>query len=319
MKNLIKPKRLNIDDTVALISPASQSPDKKDTAFAKERLEKLGLKVILGKYVNARDGYFAGSDEQRADDVTHMFSDPNIKAIFTVRGGWGCARILKYLDFDIIANNPKILVGFSDITTLLLAINKRTDLITFHGPIAALPWPAFTVDYLKKVLFNGEAVVFHNPINTKRNVNIDLIETDNRIEVINPGIATGRLIGGNLTILMSLIGTPYAPQWDNKILFIEEVNEPVYRIDRMLEQMQQVGILNKIRGFVVGRCINCCSDKGGFTLTEILAHYFKHTNIPTYMGAMIGHQSEIFTLPQGLTVELNADNGTIKMLESSVQ
>lgn len=319
MPKHIKPARLHSGDTVALISPASRSPDKKDIALAKERLEKLGLKVTLGKYVNARDGYFAGSDQQRADDVNHMFSNPNIKAIFAVRGGWGCARILKHLDFDIIANNPKILVGFSDITTLLIAINKRTGLITFHGPMAALPCPAFTVDYLKKVLFNAEAAVFRNPNNTKSNVNIDLIQTSNSIEVINPGIATGKLIGGNLTILMSLIGTPYAPEWDNKILFVEEVNEPIYRIDRMLEQLQQADVLNKLQGFIFGSCINCHADKNGFTLSEILAHYFKNTDIPTYMGAMIGHQSEVFTLPQGLSVELNANNGTIKMLAPSVQ
>lgn len=316
MINPIKPARLHVGDTVALISPASRVADKKDIVLSKERLEKLGLNVILGKHVTASDGYFAGSDTQRADDVNHMFANPDVKAIFTVRGGWGCARILKYLDFSVIANNPKIIVGFSDITTLLLAINQKTGLVTFHGPVASLPWPAFTVDYIKKILFNAEAIVF---CNAKNNLNIDLIGTVNSTECINPGVATGKLIGGNLIVLMSLIGTPYAPDWEDKILFVEEVNESIYRIDRMLQQIEQAGVLNKIRGFVFGTCINCCASHGGFTLTEILKHYFENTHIPSYMGAMIGHQPEIFTLPQGLEVELNADNGTIRMLTPSVQ
>jgi muramoyltetrapeptide carboxypeptidase len=312
------PAALHKGDTVGLVSSASRAPFDQDIEFAKERLQALGLHVVLGKYVYRRDGYFAGNDQQRAEDLNAMFANPNVKAIFEVRGGWGSARILPYLNYSLIKQHPKILVGFSDITSLLLAIHKKTGLVTFHGPLGIEPWPPFTVNYLHRVIFNGDKVMFKNPVFVPSN---DLIQTADRTQLIYPGQANGELIGGNLSVLVALLGTPYEPDWQGKILFIEDVGETNYQIDRLLAQLQLAGVFTKIHGLVFGQCTKCGAANGSygtFTLKQILQHYAKAAKIPTYMGAMIGHTPEIFTLPEGVRVSMNANQATITLLHSAV-
>jgi muramoyltetrapeptide carboxypeptidase len=316
----ILPAHLQPGDTVGLVSSGFRVPDDQTIQFAAERLQALGLKVKYGKFLFQHNICFTGSDKERAQDLNDMFADSKVKAIFEVRGGWGSNRILPYLDFTLIKKNPKIIIGFSDITSLLLAINSKTGLITFHGTMGMEPWPSFTVDYLKRVLFTGEKVVFSNPVNV--DLKSDIIQTENRIHTITRGTAQGKLLGGNLAVLTSMLGSEYLPQWKGAILFVEDVDEDYYKIDRMMAQLQMAGVLKLISGFVFGQCMNCSSTTnmiGSMTLNEILDQYIKPLGIPAWSGAMIGHMPEMFTLPEGAKVQINADQGTITLLEPVVK
>ena len=315
---LIKPKRLAPGDTVALVSPASATFQSVDLQIARESLEALGLKVRLGEHMLERHGYLAGEDRARAGDINALFADRGVAAIHPIRGGWGSSRLLPYLDFDAIRRNPKVLVGYSDITALLLAIHAKTGLITFHGPIGMGRWDSFSVDYYRRVLFNGELVTYQNKRElSDRN---SLTPTDYRVQTITPGKARGLLLGGNLTVLTAIIGSPYVPDWETAILFCEDVHEDPYRIDRMLTQLKLAGILGRIRGFVFGSCAECTPGEGygSLTLEEIFNDHITPLRVPAWQGAMIGHQQPQWTLPEGVQVEMDADAGTITLLESPV-
>lgn len=302
-----KPPHLQAGDTVGLISPAG-IVDAKDIEAAQQSITQLGLKVKFGKHILDRYGYLAGKDADRADDVNLMFSDRTIKAIIPMRGGWGCNRILPLLNYSLIRSHPKIIIGYSDITTLLLAINARSQMITFHGPVATSTWNQFTVDYFKRILFNGEAMTMQN-----------LNPREVRVEIIAPGKARGKLVGGNLSVLSAMVGSPYLPSWNKNILFVEEVGEDVYRIDRMLTQLKTAGILNQIAGFIFGQCTKCSlGDEPSFTLMQVLQQHILPLNIPAWYGSMIGHIKDKFTLPIGVEVEINTELGTIRMLEAAV-
>lgn len=307
LNTIRKPPRLQAGDTVGLISPAG-IVDAKDIEAAQKSVSQLGLKVKLGKHILDRYGYLAGKDADRAQDVNLMFSDRTIKAIIPMRGGWGCNRILPLLNYSLIRSHPKILIGYSDITTLLLAINARSQMITFHGPVATSTWNQFTVDYFKRILFNAEAVTMQN-----------LNPSEVRMEIIAPGKAKGKLVGGNLSVLSAMVGSPYLPTWNKSILFVEEVGEDVYRIDRMLTQLKTAGILNQIAGFIFGQCTKCSlGDEPSFTLMQVLQQHILPLGIPAWYGSMIGHIKDKFTLPIGAEVEINAELGTIQMLETAV-
>lgn len=316
------PPALHKGDTVGLISSGFRAPEDRVVEYAVERLHALGLKVKVGQSVFKRYGYFAGNDAARASDINHMFADKNIKGIFEVRGGWGSARTLEKINYKLIKTHPKIIIGFSDITALLLAINAKTGLVTFHGPVAGMPWTGYTADYLKRVLFRGEAVTYKNikSIDHDR----DIIQTENRVHVIHGGRAEGRLLGGNLTVLTSLIGSGYLPNFKGAVLFVEEVEEDFYRIDRMMNQLKEAGILKQLSGFVFGRCTRCSvgagsSRYGTRTLAQILDHYIKPLGIPAWSGAMIGHHAVMFVLPEGVNVAVDADKAQIRMLTPAVR
>jgi len=316
---IIKPPHLQAGDTVALISSAFRVPEDQDIQFAAERMQALGLKVKYGKYVFNREGYFAGTDADRAADINAMFKDPSVKAIIELRGGWGSNRILPYIDYQAIKQHPKIIMGFSDITSLLLAIHAKTGLVTFHGPLAIEPWPAFTVQYVKSILFNGEKAVLQNPTDQED----DLTQTQYRIQTITGGKTTGPLLGGNLTVLTSMLGSQCLPKFNGAILFVEDVGEDVYQVDRMLTQLQLAGVLNHIAGFVFGQCTDCTAGSGtttygSLTLIQVLKQHLQPLHIPAYYGAMIGHDAKNFTLPEGAQVQIDADKGTITMLEPAV-
>ena len=314
----VKPARLAAGDTVALVAPASATFNTVDLAIARESLQGLGLTVKVGKSLLARHGYLAGGDRERAADINDFFKDRAVKAVVAIRGGWGSSRVLPYLDFDAIARNPKILIGYSDITALLLSAQARTGLITFHGPIGLGRWDAWSVDYWKRVLFNAEAVTFENPKGlSDKNA---LTQIEHRVQTLTPGSARGRLLGGNLTVLTAIIGSPYLPSWDGAILFVEDVGEDFYRVDRMLTQLKLAGILQRIRGFIFGTCAECGPGEGfgSLTLEEIFADHIKPLNIPAWSGAMIGHQTPQWTLPVGAEVQIDAVKGTITMLEPAV-
>ena len=314
---IVKPERLQPGDTIGLFCPAAPAYDPQTVAIAQESLLALGFKTKIGPHVYDRYGYLAGRDADRVADLHALFDDKNVKAVMAIHGGWGSARLLPLIDYDLIRRNPKILIGYSDITALLLAIYAKTGLVTMHGPVGSATFNAYTVDWLRRVLIEGEAVTMRNP--TEKGDN--LTQVQDRITTIKPGLARGRLVGGNLTVLSHLVGSPYLPDWQNTILFIEDTHEEPYRVDRMLTQLKLAGILNQLAGFVFGKCTDC-EPKGGsygsLTLGDILTEHIIPLNKPAFTGAMIGHIRDKFTVPLGIDAEIDATAGTIRLLEPAV-
>jgi muramoyltetrapeptide carboxypeptidase len=315
-RGVVKPPRLKPGDTVGLVIPSSAEWDPVNVDILLESLSVLGLKGRLGRHVFDRRGYFAGRDEDRADDLNAMFADPAVSAIHCVRGGWGAARLLPRLDWATIAEHPKILVGYSDITALLLSLHAKTGLVTFHGPNGASVWNTFNVDWMKRVLWNAEAVTFTNA----KEADDTLVAVKNRTRTITPGLARGRLIGGNLTVFTSIVGSPYLPDFSGAILFLEDIQEAPYRIDRMFTQLKLAGILDQVKGVVWGTCTRCDPGEGfaSLTIPDVLDDHVRPLGVPAFYGAMIGHVERQFTLPVGVEVEMDADAGTIRMLEPAV-
>jgi muramoyltetrapeptide carboxypeptidase len=311
-----KPPRLRPGDAVGLISPASPLDDAYDVAFIEEAIVAMGLKPRRLPAPQVRFGYLAGTDRARADEVNAMFADDSIRALFAVRGGWGSARILPLLDWARIRANPKLVVGFSDITALHLAIAAKAGFITLHAPNAGSSWGRFSVEAFKAIAFEGATPIWRNPAAMEDR----LVQRRGRTRTITPGKATGRLLGGNLAVLTSLVGTPYLPDFTGAILFIEEIDEAEYRIDRLLTQLGQAGVLGRLAGVVFGQCTNCRTAEGysGFTLNDVLDQHLKPLGVPAYTGAMIGHVADQFTMPLGVMAEVDADAGTIRMLEAAV-
>lgn len=313
---ILKPPRLRPGDTIGLISPSGAIYESEPYDIAKEAFEAMGLKVRFGRHLYDRFGHLAGKDEDRASDINEMFRDESVKAIVCLRGGSGAARILDKLDYKAIAANPKIFIGFSDITAFLLAIYAKTNLVTFHGPVAISEWNDFSSGYFRKVLFEGGAVLMENPPKEED----ELVQVENRIRTITSGQASGVLAGGNLSVLAGLVGSGYLPDWKGKILFLEEVGEKIYAMDRMMSQLKLAGILEQLSGFVMGKCTRCHPGDGygSLTLEEVIDHYIKPLGIPAYSGAMIGHIAKKFTLPVGIKAMIDADRGTIQLLEEAV-
>lgn len=311
---VIKPPRLAPGDRVGMINPARAAFRREPVEIQAEALTAVGLEPVQGPNFYKRRGYFAGTDEERAADVNTLFGDPTIKALVGI-GGWGSARILPHLDYDLIRANPKVVAGFSDVTALLNGLYAQTGLITFHGPH---PRVRSSADYFRRVLFDGEAVEFRNPSELGDD---ELVQTRDRWATITPGRARGRLVGGNLTVLSALVGSPYLPDFAGAILFLEDVNEEVYRVDRMMTQLRLAGILGRLAGFVFGRCSRCepGTSYGSLTLEEVLDDHVKPLGIPAYRGAMIGHIKSQFTLPIGAEAEIDADEGVIRLLEPAVR
>lgn len=313
-----KPPRLRPGDTVGLIEPAGFTDDLFDLDLVKETVAAMGLKPKPGRHLAQRQGYLAGKDADRAADVNAMFADPEVRAVFAVRGGWGCARILPYLDFATIRANPKLLVGFSDITALHLAFAARAGFPTIHGPNAASGWPRFSWDAFRAIAFDGATPLLVNPVAHEDR----LVQRSGRIRTFRGGKAAGRLLGGNLTVLAALVGTPWMPAFDGAILFLEDVGEAPYRIDRMLTQLSLAGLLGKVAGVVFGQCTNCAASDasyGGFTVSEVLQQHLEPLGVPAFQGAAIGHVASQFSLPVGVRAEIDADLGSIRLLEPAVR
>ncbi|MEM9803620.1 MAG: LD-carboxypeptidase [Planctomycetota bacterium] len=312
-REIIRPQRLGPGDRVGLVNPATAAFDTVAIDIARESLEALGLEVVLGSnYFEAR-GYLAGTDEERAADIMEFFSDESIRGIWA-RGGWGSARVLPHLDYDVIKANPKVLVGYSDTTALLSGVHRKTGLVGFHGPF---PRNRFSANAQRALLFDGEAPMLSNPV---RLASGETVQTKHRVRTLVPGKATGRIVGGNLTVLSAIVGTPYVHDFDGAILFLEDVNEEIYRVDRMMTQLALSGALDSIAGFVFGRCTECPPGNGygSLTLEEVLLDHIDGLGVPAFRGTMIGHIEEQFTIPIGADVEIDADAGTIRVLEPAV-
>ncbi len=313
---LVKPPRIQPGDTIGLMIPSSANWDPMHIDILLEALGVLGLKGKLGRHVHDRRGYLAGRDEDRAADLDAMVRDPEVKAIHCIRGGWGAARLLPLVDFDAVARHPKALIGYSDITALLLALHARTGLVTFHGPNGASEWNRTNVDWLQRVVWKGEAATFENP----RDAEETIVPYEHRTRTVTPGRARGRLLGGNLTVFTTILGSPYVPDFTDAILFLEDVNEAPYRLDLMFVKLKLAGILDKVKGVVWGTCSRCDPGDGfgSLTIPDVLDDHVKPLGVPAYYGAMFGHIDRQFTLPLGVEAEIDADAGTIRMLEPAV-
>lgn len=296
-------RRISPGNTVGLVAPAS-AVSEGEIAFAQHNVSGMGLVPKLGANVARTDGYLAGTDAERAADLNAMFADDDIAAIFAIRGGWGGARLLELLDWDMITRNPKLLIGYSDTTSLHLAIAARAGFATLHAPNASSPWPKASWESLWRLGFTGETPVLADDgeFSTGR--------------TITSGRARGRLLGGNLTVLSTLMGTPWTPDFEGAILFLEDVNEEEYRIDRMLQQLALAGVLGSVSGVVFGRCRNCASDDpdyAGQTLDDVLDRHLAPLGIPAFVGANIGHHRGQLSLPHCGDVEIDADARTIEL------
>lgn len=305
---LIFSDRITRNSTLGLIAPASPVYDSKDFDEMLINVKNLGFTVKLGKHVKNRWGFLAGKDKDRAQDLMDMFEDPTIDAILCVRGGWGCNRILDYIDFDIIKNNPKPLIGFSDITSLHMSIQAKTGVVTFHGPVGTSDWNNFTVNSFDNALITAEPQKYNIPQE-------DLTDA----YTIQSGKTSGKILGGNLTVFTAMLGSDYLPDFNNAILFVEEVSESVYRVDRMMTQLRTAGILKQINGFIFGRCTDCPEGGYGLSLKEVLEDHIKPLGIPAFYGAMISHEDKNVTIPVGMNVKMDADKLSFEIDKPAVK
>ncbi len=313
---LIKPKKLNPGDTVGLVLPASMAFEQHKIDIAIAQVEALGFKTKLGKYARERNGYFAGTDAQRAHDINAMFADDDVDAIFCYSGGWGSPRLLPLIDFDVIKRNPKIFLGYSDITALLNAIHQKTGLVTFHGPVMAQRLSSWTVDNLRRVLMQTDAV---GELSSPPKPDNELVNRDFWTQTIRGGKATGKLVGGNLSLVAALCGTPWQINSQDAIVLLEDIDEDPYRVDRMLTQCAQAGLFDKAAGVVFGFCTDCKVDGPSFSLEDVLKDRFATLNIPCFSGFAFGHIKEMHTLPIGISASLDAEEGVIICKESAVK
>ncbi|MFG6412661.1 LD-carboxypeptidase [Roseateles sp. DC23W] len=313
----LRPPRLKAGDTLGLISPANATFEREPLKIAVEALQALGFKVKLGEHIAARRGPFAGTDAQRAADVNAMFADDSVAGILAMTGGSGCNRIVDKLDYALIRRKPKFFGGFSDLTSLVNAMHRQTGLVAFHSPVAVSEWNDYSVQSFKSIAMNAEAAVLRNPVVKPGD---DVVVREERITTVRAGKAQGRLVGGNLTVLASLAGTPYFPDCRGAILFLEDINEYIYRIDRCLSTLRLTGALDQLAGVVLGRFTKCepGDGYGSLTLDEVFDDYFLPLNIPVYRGAAIGHIKRKMTVPVGAPAEMDADAGTIRLLAPAV-
>jgi muramoyltetrapeptide carboxypeptidase len=299
----IKPGALKSGDTVGVVAPAA--------AIEPEFLERgvnalaaLGLRVKVSKHALSRNGILAGDDRERAGELAAYFADPEIKAIFAARGGYGSGRLLPILDFDAIARTPKIFVGFSDVTFLLNALVQRSRMVCFHGPMAG---PAYglsprSLDHLIRLL-KGETRVF---------------EMDAR-DVVRPGVAEGEVIGGCLSVVVAMLGTPWVPDFRRKILFLEDTGEKAYRIDRMLVQLRQSGTFEQVAGIVFG---GLPAPDGSYQerqlISQFIAEQTADLGCPVLCGLEAGHGTENLAIPFGRPAGLDSRTMKLSFAEAAV-
>jgi muramoyltetrapeptide carboxypeptidase len=303
-----------------MVAPSAAPNEPERIRFAIDTVESLGFKVKPGAHLYDRDGYLAGSDAARAADLNAMFADDGVDAIWCVRGGYGASRILPALDYGLMRRKPKALIGYSDITALHVAIHRHAGLVTFHGPVAFRAFTPYSLGELKRVLWTGETPVrLGGPPPFERAEG--RVDWENRVATLVPGTARGRLLGGNLCLMSHLCGTPYFPDLRGAILFLEDVEEAYYRIDRMLTQLWLSGALAGVAGVAFGKFTNCNSSPfflQNRPLGDILAERCRALGVPAVSGIMVGHIEDQTTLPLGCLAELDADAGTLTLLEPGV-
>ncbi|MCM3877330.1 MAG: LD-carboxypeptidase [Thermoanaerobaculia bacterium] len=318
------PKALKKGDTVALIRPASPSFDYKANEMTAEIVSSLGFTPKLMENAGKKLGYLAGTDADRAADLNAAFADAKVDAVWCIGGGYGTPRILPYLDYETIRRNPKPFIGYSDITGTLNAIHRLTGLVTFHGPLVESMMSEYSLAAFRKVVMDGATGrIAEPPPFTPREGAID---RENRVWKLVGGKAKGRLVGGNISVFSTLVGTPFEPELAGRILFLEEVGEDPYRIDRWLTQFLLTGKLAGLAGVALGKFSDCgpgpehsLSLLGSWTWQEVCADRFGKLGIPVVAGLCFGHVRNMATLPLGVMAELDGDAGTLSLLEPAVR
>ena len=319
MPTLLRPRALRPGDTVGLITPSSYVSDPDRLIAAERTVRYFGLKPKFGGNVRKRDGYLGGSIEERLEDLHAMFADPAVSAIFAIRGGYGAAQLLDRIDYALIRKNPKIFLGYSDITALHLAIGKRAGMVTFHGPVALSDFTEYTRKYFRHALFET------NPLGAVTNPpETNPLRPAHTLRAIRPGKARGRLEGGNLTLISTTMGTPFEIETRGRILLLEDVDEQPYSIDRMLTQLRLAGKFDGAAGIVFGECKDCRPRdyKPGFESTlsfgEVLDEILGKLPVPVLSGLTFGHTGDQLTLPLGAMATLDADKGELTIEEAGV-
>ncbi len=314
---LIKPPRLKAGDTVGLVAPGGHT-DAPAIAKAIKNIESLGFHVKLGRNLEAVYGNYGGFPEQRLEDLHAMFADPDVKAIWAIRGGSGCIQLLAHLDYELIRKHPKILIGYSDITALHLAIQNKVGLVTFHGPVASSTFSDYSVTHLMNVLMHPEDE-YTIPMAVENSRKAEE-EPHYALRTVVPGVCEGPLTGGNLCLVSALVGTGYASNYAGGILFLEEVNEAPYRIDRMMMQLHLNRSLASTAGVMLGICENCGPQDSDISLTldETTDQHLKLLKGPAVTGYSFGHIRNQFTIPMGIRARLDSQRQTLTLLEPAV-
>jgi muramoyltetrapeptide carboxypeptidase len=311
---LIKPERLKKGDVIGIISPASSPLDPNKLDSGVKYIERLGYRVEIGKNVGKVNGYLAGSDQERADDLNSMFKNKNVKAIICLRGGYGAFRILDRINYKLIRNNPKIFVGFSEITAIQTAILHKAGLITFAGPMVASDFANGVSSYTEEL--------FWRLITSNKKLGRLRYPDQTRLSAITKGSATGRILGGNLAVFNALIGSAYFPLLKDRILLLEDVAELPYKVDRMFNQLKLLKVFNKVKGIVLGRFVDCYEHdpmKKTLTLGEVMEDYLNELKIPVAYTFPHGHIKDKVTVPIGINIKMNATKGFIEYNEGAVR
>jgi muramoyltetrapeptide carboxypeptidase len=307
-----KGKRLRRGDVIGLVAPASPPRSRQKVEAGVRYLEGLGYRVKLGRNVDAKRGYLAGTDAQRLEDLNGMFRDRQVRAIFAMRGGYGSPRLLPFIDYAAVRRDPKVLVGMSDLTGLQLALWRRASLLTFSGPMLETDFGGVRDAYTEEMFW-------------------DLVTSNRRwmgqpagqrLRTLRPGRVEGRLLGGNLSLVVSNLGTPYHPQYQGALLFLEEIGEPLYRVDRMLTQLRNAGVMQRIGALICGQFTESPRSEGAQEtlmkrqLWEEVASWF---NGPMVDGLSYGHVTTKLTVPIGVQARLDTRRGRLELLECVVR
>lgn len=307
-----KPPRLKKGDLIGVVAPASPVTDTSKIERGVRYVESLGYRVVMGKHVERTTGYLAGSDAERAEDLHGMFRNRNVRAIFCLRGGYGTPRLLPLLDYKLIARNPKILVGYSDITALQLALWRKCRLVSFHGPMFAVE--------MAGGIHPSTGETFWRLVTSPQKAGI-LPTNQEAPSSLYPGIATGRLLGGNLSMVVTVLGTPYEPDFKGSVLFLEEIGEEPYRVDRMLMQLRNASVLSNTRAILAGQftdCVPADTTKPSFSVAEILHDTAASSKRPFLPDLPFGHTDFKLTLPIGIRARVDAADGSVALLEGAV-
>lgn len=316
-RKLLNPPALKRGDLVALFNPSGFTDDAL-IQRATRNLEGQGFRVMHSTYLRASRGNTAGTIGQRLTDLHALFANPEVRALWAARGGSGTAQLLPYIDYSLVARNPKVVIGYSDLTSLLLALHAKTGLVTFHGPVGSSGFTPFTVAHLEAILIDGRSPYLMTTAeeHTKRAV----AEPHFVQRVLRGGSAEGRLVGGNLSVLASLIGTPYLPDTRKSLLFLEEISEAPYRVERMLTQLAQSGALDHATGALLGVFVKGDIPAGeeSLSLTQALDDHFVSRLIPSAYGLSFGHIASQWVLPIGIRARFDAEAKSITLLEAAV-
>jgi len=306
---MIKPKLLEKNDKIALIAPASQCPETNKVIICQKMINELGFKSEIFPSCYLPPSLPKATDKMRAADINDAFLRDDIKALFCIRGGYGCGRILDLIDYSAIKKNPKMIIGFSDITALILSIYKNTKIPSLHAPMPYSKAENGFSDFSKKnllrfLLYKSKNQHIENP-------------PDEKIIGNNQGICEGILLGGNLSVICSIINTENFPDLSEKIIFIEETNESPYKIDRMLNQLKLHNVFYKCKGIIFGNFNNCTKTEESYQTEDVIDSFIREIDKPILKNLSCGHCTKNLSLPMGIKVRIDSNENTLTLIENA--